>query len=113
MLLSVNIVTFLLYYNQGLYLLLMCNFLVQHPLKKVRYTEGGYISLSRRHYIGNSSSILYKPFSIQYRLEFSARRGFLSTKESVLNKALYKYDNPIEQRDQIRKDNDGKSGECI
>lgn len=35
---------------------------------------------------------------------------FLSTKESVLNKALYKYDNPIEQRGQIRKDNDGKPG---
>ena len=111
MLLSVNIVTFFLYYNPENYLLLMCNFLV--PLKKIRYTVAGYISLPRRHYIGYSSYKLVnpKPFS-STRLESSAAR-FLSTKQSVLNKALYKYDNPIEQRDQIRKDNDGKPGVYI
>jgi hypothetical protein len=92
----------------------MCNLLEQLPLKKEHYTMAGYISLPRRRNIKYLSSKLVnlKPFSIQYRLESLAARCFLSTntKQSVLNKALYKYDNPIEQRGQIRKDNDGKPG---
>jgi hypothetical protein len=72
------------------------HFIYNKISKKGRYTVAGYTSLARRPYIGTSSSILCKPFSIQSRLESSARRCFLSTKESVLNKALYKYDNPID-----------------
>jgi hypothetical protein len=86
------------------------HFIYKKITNKGHYTAVGYTSLARRPYIGTSSSILCKPFSIQSRLESSARRCFLSTKESVLNKALYKYDNPIEQRGKIRKDNDGKPG---
>jgi len=78
----------------------MCNLLEQLPLKKEHYTMAGYISLPRRRNIKYLSSKLVnlKPFSIQYRLESLAARCFLSTntKQSVLNKALYKYDNPID-----------------
>jgi hypothetical protein len=87
----------------------MYNFLVVHILNKVRYAAGGYISLSRRTYIGYSSSKLVnrKPLFIQYRLKSlaaqSGGRCFLSTKESVLNKALYKYDNPIDLNSKLTK----------
>jgi hypothetical protein len=37
-------------------------------------------------------------------------RRFLSSKQSPLDSALYKYDNPVDQRDKIRKDNNDKSG---
>jgi len=115
------LILLLLYYKGSILLLMFvywssirlaepspAHFIYKKISKKGRYTVAGYTSLASRPYIG--TSILCKPFSIQYRLEYSAHRCFLSTKESVLNKALYKYDNPIEQRGQIRKDNDGKPG---
>lgn len=40
-------------------------------------------------------------------VKFSRR---LSSKQSPLDSALYKYDNPVDQRDKIRKDNNDKSG---
>jgi hypothetical protein len=56
-----------------------------------------------------SSSFICKP-PLAFPVVQSSSRRFLSSKQSAFDNALYKYDNPVDQRDQIIKDNDGKPG---
>ena len=63
------------------------------------------------NYVYYSSLIICKPFLIKDNVESSLRSlRFYSSKQSIFDNALYKYDNPVDQRDQIRKDNINKSG---
>lgn len=57
-----------------------------------------------------SSLIICKPFLIQDNVECLRSLRFYISKQSIFGNALYKYDNPVDQRDQIRKDNINKSG---
>ena len=54
--------------------------------------------------------IICKPLLIQDNVECLRSLRFYSSKQSIFGNALYKYDNPLDQRDQIRKDNINKSG---
>lgn len=77
-------------------------------LKARRNTAGG---LAARPHIESSSFILCKPLAFpEHYVVVQSSRRFLSSKQSAFDNALYKYDNPVDQRDQIRKDNDGKPG---
>jgi len=58
-----------------------------------------------------TSFILGKPASVvpKHDMMVQSFYRFLSTREFDIKNALFFYDNPIDQRDQIRKDNNGKS----
>jgi len=107
----IAIAVYLLAFFGGFISLAVCDassFARPFKLKARRNTAGG---LAARPQIESSSFILCKPLAFpEHYVVVQSSRRFLSSKQSAFDNALYKYDNPVDQRDQIRKDNDGKPG---
>jgi len=87
---------------------------VSQPFKLKARRNNSYIGFSRRPLLRKEQAVLIlcKPslaFPEQYMVVKSGRR-FLSSKQSVFDNVLYRYDDPVNQREQVRKDNKDKAG---